>query len=143
MTGIGEILRTTREKQGLTLQDVALRTYIAESYLEALEKEDFSAIPGMVYAKGFLRNYGDFLGLSGVGLVDRWSDAYDDEKRPVLQAANKIVERHYLESPTRVEYLGRKRVRRARKRSWNRTEWTIILVGFLLIIVTLAWVFWL
>ena len=60
-SSIGEVLRLAREQQGLTLQDVSDALNIKREYLEALEKDEYDAIPGAVFVKGFLRNYGIFL----------------------------------------------------------------------------------
>lgn len=68
-TGIGEILRTTRREQGSTLADAANQTRIRESYLTALEDEEFSALGGDVYVKGFLRSYAKYLGMDPEPLV--------------------------------------------------------------------------
>lgn len=48
---VGEILRREREKQGLSIADVAGETSIRDVYLEAIEKGDYDALPGDVYAK--------------------------------------------------------------------------------------------
>jgi len=65
MAPIGDQLRAARERKGLTLERVADETNIAKRYLAALEAEDFGVFPGDPYAIGFLRNYADYLGLSG------------------------------------------------------------------------------
>jgi cytoskeletal protein RodZ len=44
-------------------------TNIASRYIVALEKEDFSIFPGEPYLLGFLRNYGEYLGLEVEGLL--------------------------------------------------------------------------
>lgn len=53
----GAKLRAAREAQGLSLQDVATRTRIAQRQLEAIERDDYSALPGIPYAVGFARAY--------------------------------------------------------------------------------------
>lgn len=63
MQGIGEILKRTREAQGITLEEVAEATKIRRKYLEALEKEEFDVLPGEVYAKGFATAYLKYLGI--------------------------------------------------------------------------------
>lgn len=73
MGSIGETLRTEREKQGFTLADIQMQTKIRSRYLEALENEDFSVIPGDVYVKGFIKNYAQALGLDGQKLADEYS----------------------------------------------------------------------
>jgi cytoskeletal protein RodZ len=44
-------------------------TNIASRYIDGLEKEDFSIFPGEPYLLGFLRNYGEYLGLDVEGLL--------------------------------------------------------------------------
>jgi len=60
---LGEKLRTAREKKGYTFEQIGRDTNIAKRYLEALEAEDFAQFPGEPYLLGFLRNYGEYLGL--------------------------------------------------------------------------------
>ena len=73
---VGDILRAEREKQGLTIDDVTRETSIREIYLEAIEKGDYDALPGDVYAKGFIRNYSRFLQMDGDALLQK----YDEER---------------------------------------------------------------
>jgi cytoskeleton protein RodZ len=54
---IGEQLAAEREKQGLSLTDVATRTRVPMRHLEAIEKSDFSSLPGTTYTLGFARSY--------------------------------------------------------------------------------------
>ena len=63
MESLGEKLKSTREAKGLSYDYVGRETNIARRYLEALETEDFSKFPGEPYLFGFLRNYGEYLGL--------------------------------------------------------------------------------
>ncbi|WP_176591659.1 helix-turn-helix domain-containing protein [Sphingobium sp. EM0848] len=53
----GARLRAAREAQGLSIQDVATRTRIAQRQLEAIERDDYAALPGIPYAVGFARAY--------------------------------------------------------------------------------------
>lgn len=69
---IGTYLRQHREEKKLTLEQVAEHTGIREPYLEDLENGDFHKIPGDVFIRGFLRNYGNYLGLDGNGLVEAY-----------------------------------------------------------------------
>ncbi|MDR1058146.1 MAG: helix-turn-helix domain-containing protein [Treponema sp.] len=63
MESLGNKLKEAREAKGYTFDYVGRETNIAARYLEALEQEDFSKFPGEPYALGFLRNYGEYLGL--------------------------------------------------------------------------------
>jgi cytoskeletal protein RodZ len=60
---LGDKLRSTREAKGYTFDYISRETNIATRYLEALETENFAIFPGEPYLQGFLRNYGEYLGL--------------------------------------------------------------------------------
>lgn len=77
---IGTYLRQHREEKKLTLEQVAEHTGIREPYLEDLENGDFHKIPGDVFIRGFLRNYGNYLGLDGNGLVEAYRTGSEPEK---------------------------------------------------------------
>lgn len=66
---IGDTLRAEREKQKLSIQDIEKGTSIRSVYIEALENGEYDKLPGEVYAKGFVKNYGNFLNLDGEELV--------------------------------------------------------------------------
>lgn len=65
----GAKLRAAREAQGLSVQDVATRTRIAQRQLEAIERDDYSALPGIPYAVGFARAYARAVGLDEVAIA--------------------------------------------------------------------------
>jgi cytoskeletal protein RodZ len=67
---LGEVLRGAREAKGLDLPRVERETKIRERYLSALERGEYRELPGSVYTKGFLRNYGAYLGLDPEYLID-------------------------------------------------------------------------
>ena len=56
LTGIGVELRDARIARGVTLDDAQRATRISRRYLQALEDEDFEALPAPVFARGFLRS---------------------------------------------------------------------------------------
>ena len=57
ITRTGDRLRLAREEAGLSLADVATRTRITQRHLAAIEKSDFSELPGRTYVTGFARAY--------------------------------------------------------------------------------------
>jgi cytoskeleton protein RodZ len=59
----GDKLRRAREAQGLSLQEVAVRTRVPIRQLEVLERNEFSSLPGIPYAVGFARAYARALGM--------------------------------------------------------------------------------
>ncbi len=69
MESIGEKLRLARERNNLTIDQIARDTHVAKRFLKALEDEDFSVFPGETYVMGFLRNYSEYLGLNPEELI--------------------------------------------------------------------------
>jgi len=63
MGDLGNLLREARENKGLSLEQAEAATRIRYKFLAALENEDYSALPGAVYVKGFLKTYATYLGL--------------------------------------------------------------------------------
>ena len=61
---IGQRLKAEREAQRLTIEKVFEATRIRIPYLQALEADDLSKMPSSVQARGYLRNYVEFLGLN-------------------------------------------------------------------------------
>ena len=57
------ILKDTRERAGLAIEDVARQLKIRRQYLIALEEEKLDEIPGEVYAQGYMRMYATYLGI--------------------------------------------------------------------------------
>ncbi|MEB3236426.1 MAG: helix-turn-helix domain-containing protein [Candidatus Sericytochromatia bacterium] len=72
MTTVAQVLRQTRETMGLTLDEVASRTYIKLPYLEALEQDQIDTILAPVFVQGYIRQVARLLGLDGKDLVRRY-----------------------------------------------------------------------
>ena len=123
MFEIGNSLREARERQGLGYPDIELATKIRAKYIRALEEEDFTAIPGDAYIRGFLRTYAEYLGLDG--------DVYVDEY------ASRFITSWRDELPPRPE---RRRIR-TRERPVERRAVLIVIAGIVVItaLVFAAW----
>ncbi|MBC5807797.1 MAG: helix-turn-helix domain-containing protein [Candidatus Eremiobacter antarcticus] len=76
MTNIGEALSSGRERQGLSILEVARRLRIRTKFVEALEREEWGAIGEFVYVRGFLQNYATLLKLDPAPLVLRLREEY-------------------------------------------------------------------
>jgi len=69
---LGDWLRQRREELGISLEQAEEETRIRLRSLEALENEDFDALPDPVVGRGFLRNYASFLGLDPQEATERF-----------------------------------------------------------------------
>lgn len=61
---LGAALSTERERRGLRIEDVADHLKISARHLRALEEGDAAALPHPAYARGFIRSYAAYLGMS-------------------------------------------------------------------------------
>jgi transcriptional regulator with XRE-family HTH domain len=82
---IGARLKQARELRRLTIQQVSETTKVRPHYLQALENDDLSAISSVAQARGFLRIYAEFLGLSPADLVPA---AKPVDTKPAFTTAN-------------------------------------------------------
>lgn len=70
---IGEVLHAARESGGWTFLELQRALSIRAKFLQALEYNDFDAIPDPTYARAYLKSYAEFLELDADVLLD----AYD------------------------------------------------------------------
>src|SRR4030081_2160107 len=90
MADIGSTLREARIRARIDISEVEARTKIRAKYLRAIENEEWDLLPGPVYAKSFLRTYGDFLGLDSRMLVDEFKGRYEsreNDSRPIAPSS--------------------------------------------------------
>ena len=85
MESIGEQLKRAREEQHLSIEQAARGTHISKHHLEALENEQFDAIPGETYRLGFLRSYANFLKLPPDMLINRYKNLLIQEQQSPMQ----------------------------------------------------------
>ena len=69
----GGALRASREKLGLTTQVIASRLRLSAKQIEALEADNFAALPEATIVKGFIRNYAKQLKIDAGPLLDAYN----------------------------------------------------------------------
>lgn len=67
---VGERLRAAREKQKLSLDEIASQTRIPLRHLQNLETGDWSALPAPTYTIGFAKSYASAVGLDRTEIGD-------------------------------------------------------------------------
>lgn len=75
----GGSLRAAREKQGLTTQEVANRLRLSSKQIDALEADNFAALPEATIVKGFIRNYAKVLKINTEPLLDAYNTLVPDK----------------------------------------------------------------
>jgi cytoskeletal protein RodZ len=101
---IGETLKQKRESMNRSYEYVYSKTRIHPKYLKALEEGDYSIFSSKVHAKGFLKNYANFLGLDCNEILAFWRREFevDLENKDTSQvpSKNKINLRQFYISPS-------------------------------------------
>lgn len=59
--GVGSILSAARQRQGLSVADVARQLKLGVRQIEALEADDYKSLPRITFVRGFIRNYAKLL----------------------------------------------------------------------------------
>lgn len=72
MSELGQHLREAREEKGLSLEDLQRSTKIQKRYLLAIEEGRFDTLPGLFYARAFVKTYAEAVGLDPEPLFDQY-----------------------------------------------------------------------
>ncbi|MDF1823468.1 MAG: helix-turn-helix domain-containing protein [Verrucomicrobiales bacterium] len=70
MATIGQRLGEARRASGMSVADVSHETHIHSNMIHNIEEDDFSKFASVAYAKSFIRNYAEFLGVDLGGTMD-------------------------------------------------------------------------
>ena len=87
--GVGVLLKSEREKKGLSLNQIFEITMLRPHMLEALENENWNQLPAPVFVVGFARSYAGALGLEEeeiVGLYQEAAQVRDLAIKPHMQS---------------------------------------------------------
>jgi len=114
ITRTGDRLRLAREAAGLSLADVATRTRITQRHLAAIEKSDFSELPGRTYVTGFARAYARAVDLPEAEI----GTALRRELEEDAYGARPLYEAYELTDPARLPTA--------------RLTWTLVIITLLL-----------
>ena len=74
MVSVGASIKERREEKKISLNTVAKNLHISIDFLESIESDNFSAIPGSAYTIGYIRSYCNFLDLDADAIVMLYKD---------------------------------------------------------------------
>lgn len=83
MDSLGSYLRRERELRQISLEEIAQTTRIPMRMLQRIEDDDLDALPGEVFARGFLKSYARSVGIDSDVVLARYGERpSDDEAAP-------------------------------------------------------------
>jgi cytoskeleton protein RodZ len=106
MDDLGAQLKRARDERGMSLSEIANRTKISVTALEALERNDLSKLPGGIFGRAFVRAYAGELGLDPDKTVADFHVALEEAERRAAERGALRVEitaddREFLERQRR------------------------------------------
>lgn len=90
MKRTGQLLKETREKRGVTLNEVSHVTKINIKTLEAIEQGTTDSLPQKAFIRGFVQTYAKYLGLNVSEVLDLFQEEMGQTK-PELPTAEKPI----------------------------------------------------
>lgn len=72
METLGQEFKRKREERKVSLKEVAEETRVGVRFLQAIEADDFAALPGGVYTRSFIRTYAKYLDLDEEDILARY-----------------------------------------------------------------------
>lgn len=114
--GPGAALRQARERRGMTIASVADQLRLEIHVVDALEADDYARLPAPIFVKGYIRSYGELVGLPTEPLWHAYKSIQQADAPPL------VVDPSYT------------RLHQARR--WLR--WLLLLAGVLFML-ALAW----
>jgi len=131
MSDLGTRLKEARQAKGVTLREIEAKTKISVTALEALERHDYSRLPGGIFSRAFVRAYALEVGVEPETAVNefvadftRWEREAERSKK---QAEITPDDREFAE----------------RQRAAIRTLRVVLLVVGLAVVGTVAYFAWL
>ena len=74
MESVGKILKEVREEKKMSLSAVSKSLHISILFLELIENDDYSKMPGEAYTIGYIRSYSNLLNLDAGEIVKLYKD---------------------------------------------------------------------
>jgi hypothetical protein len=96
----GPVLRAARERRGVSLRQLAAETKLSQELWEALEESDLARWPKRIFARSYVRDYAERVGLDPNEVVNEFCRLFpewgDRRFEPIIREKAEIIA-HQLE----------------------------------------------
>lgn len=100
MMEIGVRLKEAREEKNISLDSLQETTKIQKRYLEAIERGDFHILPGKFYARAFIKEYANAVGLDPTELINAHSAEIPSSDTKEMTEYTQTRRSRHREKPT-------------------------------------------
>ncbi|WP_368504105.1 helix-turn-helix domain-containing protein [Alkalihalophilus sp. As8PL] len=101
MSELGQFLRETREQKGLSLEDLQRTTKIQKRYLLAIEEGRFDTLPGLFYARAFVKTYAEAVGLDPEPLFEQYRSELPNPQKEAIDLPSRSERSKSAVRPTK------------------------------------------
>lgn len=112
----------------MSLEDVQEQTKIRLRYLEAIERGDYTALPGPVYTRGFVKSFAECVGLDGAEVVKQLEDTLAELGQDFDPGSPHVYARAARAQKARERVVRR---RLTKRKPSLRISWRAVLVLFI------------
>ena len=77
----GDRLQQARLHKGLTIEQVGEKLKIPASYIDIIDRSQFEKLPGLMFARGYIRSYARVVGLDADELIDSFDQFTGDNSQ--------------------------------------------------------------
>ena len=88
---LGQLITETRERKGMTREQVTSEAHLPAHYLKMIETDDYGLISDRLYLVPFLRRYATFLGLDAEEIASRFVSNVQHAESNVVRLSQEIT----------------------------------------------------
>ena len=99
LSELGQHLKEAREQKQISLDDLQQTTKIQKRYLIAIEEGRFDTLPGIFYARAFVKTYAEAIGLDPEPLFDQYKDELPNPQREAVNLPSRAARTKPAPSP--------------------------------------------
>ncbi len=100
MSDLGQFLKEARERKQLSLEDLQRITKIQKRYLNAIEEGRFETLPGLFYARAFVKTYAETVDLDPEQLFEEFKNELPNPQREAVVLPSRSERTKQQQPPT-------------------------------------------
>ncbi len=98
MTELGNRLKQAREEKGMSLEDLQTATKIQKRYLIGIEEGNYAIMPGQFYARAFIRQYSEAVGLDPELIFEEYKNDIPANEKDEIPQLSRVKTRKQVPS---------------------------------------------
>jgi cytoskeleton protein RodZ len=99
---VGGILKFLRNRENLSVQEVATRLHLEPRIIESLEHDAYDQLPASIYVRGYIRNYSKLVGADAEHLIRLYDQADVEEEPEIIPEVRHPAQTSSSDKPVKV-----------------------------------------